>query len=43
MVLNPRASGCVKVYADLLRKTIRLLTNGDKEGEVYLKLRLTLY
>jgi integrase len=27
MAPNPRASRCVKVYADLLRKTIRLLTN----------------
>jgi hypothetical protein len=27
MVLNPRALGCVKEYADLLRKTIRLLTH----------------
>jgi len=26
MNLNTRPSGCVKVYADLLRKTTRLLT-----------------
>ena len=28
MNLNTRPSGCVKVYADLLRKTTRLLTPG---------------
>lgn len=31
---NPRPSGCVKVYADLLRKTIRLLTS---HRELFLK------
>jgi hypothetical protein len=28
MDLNTKPSGCVKVYADLLRKTTRLLTEG---------------
>jgi len=32
MNLNTRPSGCVKVYADLLRKTTRLLTK-----EIYSK------
>jgi hypothetical protein len=30
MAPNPRASRCVKVYADLLRKTIRLLTSPNR-------------
>lgn len=29
MALNPRPEGCVKVYADLLRKTTHLLTLRD--------------
>ena len=33
MVFNPRALGCVKVYADLLRKTIRLLTQNHGMSE----------
>jgi len=41
MVLDPRASGCAKVYADLLRKTTRLLTIGmffaDKNEEYKLE------
>jgi len=32
--LNLSALECVKVYADLLRKTIRLLTFGSDQGRI---------
>ena len=33
MDLNPSPSRCVKVYADLLRKTTRLLTKNNNNKE----------
>lgn len=35
MYPNPRSIRCVKVYADLLRKTIRLLTKNSVLGKLF--------
>ncbi len=43
MKQNLRAAGCVKVYADLLRKSMRLLTNLDTRRVFLISTYLILF